>query len=114
MKVTLNIVRFSKYRSLHSSNAELKLIYVGRNKRYLIWAMVTNPEKKKHIQKGDGGLEDKIRLRLVPPYRAIRHIAERKLDPNSHSRETISSHKYENTVSSLVRSTMFLYKTIKY
>jgi hypothetical protein len=38
----------------------LKLNYVGRNKRYLIWAMVTNPEKKKHILKGDGGLEDKL------------------------------------------------------
>jgi hypothetical protein len=79
--VTLNIVPFSKYRSLHSSNAELKLNYVGRNKRYLIWAMFRNPEKKKHLQKGDGGLQDKIRLRLVPPNRSISHIAERKSHP---------------------------------
>jgi hypothetical protein len=76
--------------------------------------MVTNREKKKHIQKGNGGLEDKITLLLVPPNRAICRISERKIHPNSHSRETISSHKYENTVSSLVRSIMFLYKTIKY
>jgi len=76
--------------------------------------MVKNPEKKERIEKRRSGLEDNIRLYLVPQNIGTCHIPERKIHQNSHSSETISSQKYENTVSSLVRSNMFRHRTIKY